>query len=224
MSPPTVPGYFKVNELPPELRAQVDALLAERGHKDFSGITADVNELLEPHGLEVTIGRSSIHRYSQAQRSRIQEIQNATEFARQLREVLGDDVAALAQMGLQLALGEFVQYLLGERGDLDLEDFLDLAKAQATVARAFRDVRRYQDEYEERLKAAAARGPVGLPSVIESFFAFGNFCLRAFADIPCQFLVGGGREIAEGQARRALPGRVGLSQGRLTRWLRSFAC
>ena len=152
MSPPTVPGYFKVNELPPELRAQVDALLAERGHKDFSGITADVNELLEPHGLEVTIGRSSIHRYSQAQRSRIQEIQNATEFARQLREVLGDDVAALAQMGLQMTMGRmFVQ---ARDESLDTSDLLDVNQGFATASRALVALRKFQEDYQQR-KAAA---------------------------------------------------------------------
>ena len=148
----TTPGYFKVNELPPELRAEVDALLAERGHKDFSGITADVNELLEPHGLEMSIGRSSIHRYSQAQRSRVKEIQDATEFARYLREELGDDVAALAQMSLQMSLGSmFVRMCESE---LNTAMLLDINQGLATATRAYATLRKFQDNYEER-KAAA---------------------------------------------------------------------
>lgn len=150
---PTTPGYFKVNELPPELRAEVDALLAKKGHKDFSGITADVNELLEPHGLEITIGRSSIHRYSQAQRSRIQEIQDATEFARQLRDDLGDDVAALAQMGLQLTMGRMF-VLARDDDELSLGAVLAVNKGFSSSTGALVSLRKFQEDYQQR-KAAA---------------------------------------------------------------------
>lgn len=150
---PTVPGYFKVNELPPELRAQVDALLAEKGHKDFSGLTAEIDELLAPHELELTISRSAIHRYSQAQRSRIQEIQDATEFARQLREDLGDDLAALAHMGLQLTMGRMF-VLARDDDELGLSTVLKVNQGFSTSSNALVSLRKFQDDYEER-KAAA---------------------------------------------------------------------
>jgi Protein of unknown function (DUF3486) len=91
-----MPRRKKVDELPEEVRKELDHLLSEKAFGDFRGLEA----WLEERGF--LIGKSSIHRYSQDFQARMEALKTATEQARAIAEVCGDDENSLGDARLNL--------------------------------------------------------------------------------------------------------------------------
>jgi len=60
-----MPPVRKVDKLPAELKQWLQEALKARGFGDFIALTEDLNFKLEEEGLELRIGKSAIHAYSQ---------------------------------------------------------------------------------------------------------------------------------------------------------------
>jgi uncharacterized protein DUF3486 len=60
-----MPPVRKVDKLPTELKQWLQDALKARGFGDFIALTEDLNFRLEEEGLELRIGKSAIHAYSQ---------------------------------------------------------------------------------------------------------------------------------------------------------------
>ena len=60
-----MPPVRKVDKLPTELKHWLHEALKARGFGDFIALTEDLNFKLEEEGLELRIGKSAIHAYSQ---------------------------------------------------------------------------------------------------------------------------------------------------------------
>ena len=61
-----MPPAAKLDLIPPELRQWLSEVLAERGFGDIVAITEDLNFRLEEAGLELSIGKSAVGRFSKA--------------------------------------------------------------------------------------------------------------------------------------------------------------
>jgi hypothetical protein len=91
-----MPQRSKILQLPPEIKAAFDLRLAKGNFCDYDEITAWLNGELAAAGLEITVSRSGVHRYGQGFEERLAAIKIATEQARAISEVVGDDEARMS--------------------------------------------------------------------------------------------------------------------------------
>jgi len=146
-----VPGNFKVNGFPQDVRDQVDAQLLSNNFRDYAQLEVFLADL----GYEISV--SSLHRYGVALRDRVQALRDVTFLAQQLKADMGDDVAAIAQVGLQFTMGELFQRAYDPDEPLSLGELLAVIDGMAKGARTYTTVRNYQAEHEARVAAAAEK-------------------------------------------------------------------
>lgn len=86
-----MPRRSKITQLPPEIKEKLDRLLIERGFSGYDGMADEINAELEACGLEISLSRSGLHRYGQEFEAKCEAIRIATEQAKAIVSVVGDD-------------------------------------------------------------------------------------------------------------------------------------
>ncbi|GAB4184188.1 MAG: hypothetical protein OHK0024_24300 [Thalassobaculales bacterium] len=126
----------KVDQLPPEIRGEIDRCLEEGWTLD------DVVAHLKILGIEDGPSRSSIDRWNQANRDAKERIRQVADFSAQIARELGskpDEEQALAvvQLGRTL-VGRALRDQIAGDGDLAAEEVLDFARAVSALSSARR--------------------------------------------------------------------------------------
>lgn len=140
-----------VELLPIDVRKELEKRLVSGA---FSGYS-ELSEWLDTEGF--SISRSTVHRFGQRFQARIEAIQRSTQMARALREQIGDDAGDMTDATLRLAqhlVFELVQKINPD--ELDTIDPTKLIRAMADLSRASVTQKRWQAEFEERVKERTA--------------------------------------------------------------------
>jgi flagellar hook-basal body complex protein FliE len=92
-----MPRRSKIDYLPAEIKSELDRLLIEQAFSDYRGLEV----WLEERGFE--IGKSSIHRYGKEFKGQLDSLRLATEQAKAIADVCGDEENALGDALSRLA-------------------------------------------------------------------------------------------------------------------------
>lgn len=149
----------KVQQMPDDVRRQLDKALLERG---FSGYDALETWL---HGIGISVSKSAIHRYGQKLERRLSAIKASTEAAKLIADAAPDDADQRSGAVISMVQTEIFEILvaLDEAAAADpmkkAKLLSTLAKNIATLTRA--SVHQKRHEIEIRGKAQAAADKVG---------------------------------------------------------------
>lgn len=157
-----MPPRDKISQLPPELRSTIDRMLIDAG---FAGYEMLERMILEAH--DVSIGKSSLHRYGQKLERRLSAIRASTEAARAIAEAAPDDADHRSAAVISLVQSSLFDAMLAlEEADAE-SDPAERVKLLANAARAIAEASRASQgqkkwEAEIRAKAAAAATAVAV--------------------------------------------------------------
>ena len=145
-----MPARSAVNQLPQEVKAELDEWLI---HKGFAGYQ-ELSEWLAGKGF--SISKSSLHRYGSQFEQRIDALKIATEQAKAITAASPDDEGAMNDALQRLVQEKLFSVLL----DLDVEQvesvkLPQLARAIADLGRASVNQKKWQAEVAQKSKAAA---------------------------------------------------------------------
>lgn len=144
----------KVDTLPPELKAELERLLADRAHGGYEALADWLREL----GFEIS--KSSLHRYDQRVQAVMSRIKASTEAARLLAQSAPDEadehsaaVLRIVQSSLFDALTRVAE--ASEEADPaeQVKVLSQAARAIAEASRASIGQKKWADEVRERLAA-----------------------------------------------------------------------
>lgn len=143
----------KVDHLPPELKAELERLLADRSHGGYEALSAWLAE------QGYTISKSSLHRYDQRVQAVMSRIKASTEAARLLAQAAPDEAdehsAAVLRM-VQSALFDAMARVTEAAEEADPERQVKVlaaaARAIAEASRASIGQKRWADEVRAKLE------------------------------------------------------------------------
>lgn len=105
-----------IDTLPQAARDKVNKALVEGGFADYEALADGLTAALRSAGYELTITRSTLHRYGQKFAKRLEALERSTQMARAVVEASPDDEATLND-----ALIRIVQHQLFEAlGELEI--------------------------------------------------------------------------------------------------------
>lgn len=126
-----------ISQLPPELRAEIDHLLIERG---FSGYEALEEQILAEHDLK--IGKSTLHRYGQKLERKLAAIRASTEAARAIADAAPDDADQRSAAVISLVQSDLFDALVSLQEAGDVEDKAERVKLLSQAAKAISEASR----------------------------------------------------------------------------------
>jgi hypothetical protein len=148
-----VPAKSTIRKLPPELRAELDRLLAD-GRFTLRDVTAHMREL----GADVS--KSAVHRYSQ----NFEEVAKDIRLAREMAQAIGKELEAMPDGDSgRLAIESLQALLLRARmqiakdDELDVDEFSSLARAAKDLQSALKSNVDVEIKIRERAAKDAAR-------------------------------------------------------------------
>lgn len=147
-----------INALPEEVRRWLERALLDQDHE---GLVA-LEEALRERGYQVS--KSAIHRYGQKIERRYAAIKASTEAARMLTEGAADDQDARSEAVIALVQTELFESIVNlqeaQDDDTDPSQRIKLlsaaAKNIATLARASVNQKKFRQEVQARVAAAAS--------------------------------------------------------------------
>lgn len=151
-----MPKRSKIATLPAEVRKYLDRTLIDGNFSGYEALEAD----LAARGF--TIGKSSIHRYGANLERRLQAIKASTEAAVMIMDAAPDDQDARSGAIVSLVQTELFDTImkLQEAADADPAARVKLlsaaAKNIAALTRASVNLKKWQVEIRDKVKAAAA--------------------------------------------------------------------
>lgn len=141
-----MPPRSKIANLPPEVKAWLDAALIENSFGGYEMIEAALAE------RGYTIGKSSIHRYGTEFEKKMQNLKLASEQARAIVQASPDDDGAVNEALMRLVQEQLFQQLLDFKADPDKPiNLAAAAKACADLARATVTQKKWQAEVREKM-------------------------------------------------------------------------
>lgn len=150
-----------VSRLPPEIKSYIEAMLAT-GAQTLDELIADLQGRFPAEASAGTLpSRSSLGRYGQKLDRRLAAIRASTEAARLIHEQVGDEYASLSGAVIKLVQTEMFEAIVAlqeaDDPDLDAGDRLAMlskaARNIATLARSDVNLKKFQAEVEERVRA-----------------------------------------------------------------------
>lgn len=148
-----MPARSTIQQLPKELREQVDDLIVDRGFSDYWGLTDEVNQLLEEHGYAIKITRSSLHRYGQKLEKKMEWLQLSSQYAAEIGRRFPDDEAQLNDALMKLTQHNLFQLMMELELDPDDAPSIDkLARAVADLGRATVQQKQWQKQVRAELE------------------------------------------------------------------------
>jgi len=148
----SMPARSKITKLPPEVKAELDRRLIGCGFADYTALA----QWLEEQGFEIS--RSAIHRYGQGFESRLAAIKVATEQARAITDVVGDDEGRMSDALISLVQEKAFDVLVNLQTDdpeIFSKVFPKLGVMVARLSRASVAQKKWMAEAREKARAAA---------------------------------------------------------------------
>jgi hypothetical protein len=144
----------KVETLPKELKAWLDAELLKRGFADYVQLAAD----LQAKGADVS--KSSVHRYGSKFEQRMAQLKASTEQAKAVVAASPDEEGAMNEALIRLTQDKLFNVLVELDVDPDSVSLPKLTKSIADLARSSISQKKWQTEVRtkaaERMKAVEA--------------------------------------------------------------------
>ena len=142
-----MPKRSAVDMLPADIKAELDGRLIQNSFSDYRGLA----DWLSTKGF--CISKDSVYRYGSKFQERCEMLKISTESARDMKAVLGDDDATVAEMSLQLAQGLLFKLMM-ERGEqLSPKEIGMITRALSDSTRSSVAVKRYQEELKKQIEA-----------------------------------------------------------------------
>jgi hypothetical protein len=137
-----MPARSKITMLPEEIKAEVNRRLIAGSFADYAALA----EWLQEQGFEIS--RSAIHRYGQEFEAKCEAIKIATEQAKAIVGVVGDDEGNMALIRLiqQLSFDILVKSQDGDLGDILPKMGVMVAK----LSKASVDQKKWQRDIKEK--------------------------------------------------------------------------
>ncbi|MEM6727020.1 MAG: phage protein Gp27 family protein [Pseudomonadota bacterium] len=123
-----MPPVSKIDRLPAEIRADLDAALAKAGFGDIVAITGALNEWLDAADIDLSVGKSAVGKYAKVKKQQMQAIE-LTEAVLDGTDVERESQAhaTLVHMLSNNAL-DFMKGIADEEKSLDPKQFSSMAK------------------------------------------------------------------------------------------------
>jgi hypothetical protein len=138
-----MPERSKILLLPPEIKAELDRRLIAGSFSNYEEQTNWLNGQLREAGLEITISRAAIHRYGQGFEDKCEAIKIATEQAKAIVGVVGDDQGSMDEALIRL-IQQLSFDILVKSKDGDLGDILPkMGVMVAKLSKASVDIKKY---------------------------------------------------------------------------------
>ncbi len=151
-----MPRRSKITQLPPEIKAELDRMLIARSFGNYDDIAAWLNEKLAALDMEITFSRSGLHRYGQGFEAKCEAIKIATEQAKAIVEVVGDDEGNLNEAIIRL-IQQLSFDILVKADDADIAAMLPkLGVMVAKLSKASVDQKKYAAEARKKALEEAA--------------------------------------------------------------------
>jgi hypothetical protein len=144
-----------ITQIPPTLREELDRELIDRNFSDYTELTDWLNQRLEQNGLEISLSRSSVHRYGKRFEERVEMLELASRQAEKLKSLFSDEGANLSEMALQLCQGLMFNLMMESGEKLEPKELSMMTRSLAEATRGFVNVKKYQQEVKDRAEAAA---------------------------------------------------------------------
>lgn len=141
-----MPPRSKVDQMPREVKAWLDAALVEGNFSGYEELSAE----LAQRGC--AISKSALHRYGSAFEERLASLRMATEQARAVVQASPDDAGDMTEALMRLVQQKTFQLLVDSEVDPSNVSFEKLSLNVARLARAAVPLKRYATEAREKLK------------------------------------------------------------------------
>lgn len=139
-----MPARSKIMQLPPEIKAELDRRLISGSFADYTALA----EWLQEQGVEIS--RAAVHRYGQEFEAKCEAIKIATEQAKAIVGVVGDDEGnmneALIRLIQQLSFDILIKHQDGDLGDILPKMGVMVAK----LSKASVDQKKWQRDIKEK--------------------------------------------------------------------------
>lgn len=150
-----MPPRSKVEQLPAELKAWLDARLVDNGFSGYDLLEEEINARLAAAGADFTVGKSSIHRYGSAFSDRLKALKLVSEQAKAVISESPDDEDAVSQALIRMTQERLFNVLMEMQVDPDQLDLTKLTRAIADLSRASVGNKKYAAEVKTRAAVAA---------------------------------------------------------------------
>lgn len=149
-----MPKRSKVDLLPPELKAWLDAELLKRGFADYVQLAAD----LKAKGADLS--KSGLHRYGSVFEERLGKLRTSMEQARAVVEAAPDDEDAMNGALIRMTQQTLMDVLVELKVEPDSLSLPKITKSIADLARSSISQKKWQVEVRtkaaERMKSVEA--------------------------------------------------------------------
>lgn len=145
-----MPARGKVESLPKEVKAWLDAVLIEENFSGYEALAAE----LKARGFD--IGKSAVHRYGQAFEERLKALRMVTEQARAVVEHSPDEEDAVTQALVRLTQEKLFSVLMDMQVDPEKVNLAGITRSIAELARSSISVKKYAADVKARIGAKMA--------------------------------------------------------------------
>jgi hypothetical protein len=145
----------KITLLPDEIRAELERRLIAGGFSDYAGLAGWLNDALIKEGLEESISRSAIARFGQDFAAKCEAIKLATEQAKTIVAVVGDDEGTMNEALIRL-IQQLSWDILVKNQDADIASLLPkMGVMVAKLSKASVDQKKYVADVREKTRSTA---------------------------------------------------------------------
>lgn len=145
-----MPRRSKIINLPPEIKAELDRRLITGGFRDYEGLA----DWLQEQGYDIS--RSGVHRYGQEFEAKCEAIKVATEQAKAIVSVVGDDEGDMNEALIRL-IQQLSFDILIKNEDADIATLLPkMGVMVAKLSKASVDQKKYAAEARKKALEDAA--------------------------------------------------------------------
>lgn len=136
-----MPSVSKIQQLPVEVKAWLDAQLVANAFGNYDELTEQLNDKLAAHELELTVSRSGLGIYGKTLKDRIEKIRSSTAAAKLLNETMDDEGDALGMANVAMAQDLIFQLMNKYDPDdkekpISVDEISKLFRALGNISRA----------------------------------------------------------------------------------------
>lgn len=142
-----MPARSAVQQLPEEIRTELDRRLVASGFGGYEALSAWLGE----QGLEIS--KSSLHRYGSAFEKKLGALRIASQQAKAIAEAVGDDQNAMGEALVNLAQEKAFNVLMEMDIDPEGQDFSKLTRSIAELNRAAVQQKKFAEEVRAKVEA-----------------------------------------------------------------------
>lgn len=150
-----MPPRSIISMLPKDLRDELDKRLVQGGFANYDELTVWLNERLATHELELSVSRSTVHRYGHQFEQSLASLKESTEMARFLATELGDDEGVITDAALRLYQDQLFRVLQDIKLDPDNIDPHKIGKVLADISRASVSQKKHMESVRAKAQEAA---------------------------------------------------------------------